>query len=48
MPPLLRLDRIFIGPALQVEAVHVAREFHASDHCPVIATLRLSPPLNAT
>jgi endonuclease/exonuclease/phosphatase family metal-dependent hydrolase len=42
LPPLLRLDRIFVGPRVTVEAVHTGREFHGSDHCPLIATLRLS------
>jgi endonuclease/exonuclease/phosphatase family metal-dependent hydrolase len=42
LPPLLRLDRIFVGPSVTVEELHVGREFHGSDHCPVIATLSLS------
>ena len=39
--PFLRLDRIYAGPGLEVDDVLVAREFHGSDHCPVIATIRL-------
>ena len=42
MPRLLRLDRIFVGPTFRVEEARVGREFHGSDHCPVIATIRLS------
>jgi endonuclease/exonuclease/phosphatase family metal-dependent hydrolase len=39
IPPFLRLDRIYAGPGLGIEGVRVCREFHGSDHCPVIATL---------
>jgi endonuclease/exonuclease/phosphatase family metal-dependent hydrolase len=40
--PFLRLDRIYVGPGLAVEDVLVGREFHGSDHCPVIATMRVA------
>ena len=41
IPPLLRLDRILVGPGLAVEEARVGREFHGSDHCPVMARIRL-------
>jgi endonuclease/exonuclease/phosphatase family metal-dependent hydrolase len=41
IPPFLRLDRIFVGPGIEVEEVRVGREFHGSDHCPVMATVHL-------
>jgi endonuclease/exonuclease/phosphatase family metal-dependent hydrolase len=49
IPPLLRLDRIFVGPGIDVDGLHVGCEFAGSDHCPLIATLSLgSGEPNAT
>lgn len=39
IPPLLRLDRIYVGPGLRVQTVRVGTEFAGSDHCPVIVEL---------
>jgi endonuclease/exonuclease/phosphatase family metal-dependent hydrolase len=39
MPPLLRLDRLFVGRGFRVTGARVGTAFHGSDHCPVGATL---------
>lgn len=39
MPAMLRLDRIFVGPALEVRGSQVWRGRHGSDHHPVRADL---------
>jgi endonuclease/exonuclease/phosphatase family metal-dependent hydrolase len=39
IPPLLRLDRIFVGRGFHVEQARVGIGFYGSDHCPVGVTL---------
>ncbi|MGH2357206.1 MAG: hypothetical protein ACRDGJ_04245, partial [Candidatus Limnocylindria bacterium] len=39
VPPVLRLDRIFVGPGLAVSETRVGTEYAGSDHSPVIAVV---------
>jgi endonuclease/exonuclease/phosphatase family metal-dependent hydrolase len=43
LPPLLRLDRLFLGPGWRVLDARVAVEYAGSDHCPVLATVASDP-----
>lgn len=39
VPPVLRLDRILVGPGLAVSEARVGTEYAGSDHSPVIAVV---------
>jgi endonuclease/exonuclease/phosphatase family metal-dependent hydrolase len=41
LPPLLRLDRVFVSPLIVPLALQVDCVASRSDHCPVVATLQL-------
>ncbi len=42
MPPVLRLDHVFVSRGLAISRALVSCQGTRSDHCPLIATLRLS------
>jgi endonuclease/exonuclease/phosphatase family metal-dependent hydrolase len=44
IPPLLRLDRVYLGPGLSVREARVGTEFAGSDHCPVIVEVDVTAP----